>query len=166
MDKSTISVTLRGDGLKKKKWIEWYGYICFLFDDLGYPRTHLAITSEKFNSGKIVTVNRSEKKILQMLEDGLLPVGLDLFSLPKDYKSASFDYDVCATRGKDFISVIFNSCDFNRMDVQSLVFNMKQYIEFDNGEIYRMDRNEMPLIYAAQANSLDAYKSLEVMSIL
>lgn len=38
-----------------------------------------------------------------------------------------------------------------------------KYIEFENGEIYQMDRMEMPLIYAAKTNPIDQFKMLKVI---
>lgn len=163
MDKSTISITLYGDGLKKQKWIEWYDYTSSVFKKLEYERTHLAIKSEEYNTEKVVTVRRKEKQVLQLLKDGTLPESLTLFSLPKDYRSASFDYNILAVRNKEYISFIFNSQDFEKIEVNNLVWNMKQYIEFESGEIYQMDRSEMPLIYAAKANSVNSFKSLTVL---
>lgn len=166
MDKSTISITLRGNALKKGKWIEWYEYICSIIHELGYNRTHLAIESETYTTKKIVTISRKEKQILQLLDNGLQPTSFSIYSLPKDYKIASFDYNVLVVREKNYISFIVNRYDFEKLDVDGFVSQMKRYIEFDNGEIYQMDRCEVPLIYAAQANSLDTYTTLEVLKQL
>lgn len=163
MDRSTISITLRGDTLKKGRWIEWYEYICSIISELGYDKTHIAIESDKYTTTKIVTISRKEKQILHMIQSGVEPAGISIYSLPKDYKIASFDYNILCVRARDYISVIFKQCDFGRIDVDDFILKMKVYIEVENGEIYKMDRDEVPLLYAAQANSIDMYKTLEIL---
>lgn len=166
MDNNTISITLRGNTLKKGKWVEWYEYTCSIIHELGYDRTHLAIESDTYTTKKIVTIGRKEKQILQLLKSGLKPTSFSIFSLPKNYTTASFDYNILVVREKNYISLILNQYDLDKIDVNDYVSQMKMYIEFENGEVYQMDRCEMPLIYAAQANSMDAYKTLKVFKRL
>lgn len=163
MDKNTISITLRGDALKKGKWIEWYDYISLTILKLGYEKTHIAMESDAYATRKIVTVSRKEKQILQMINEGVQPTCFSIYSLPEDYKIATFDYNILAVRTRSYFSIIFNQYDFEKIDADNFISTMKSYIEFENGEIYKMDREEVPLIYAAQANSINEYKTLSVL---
>jgi hypothetical protein len=49
-----------------------------------------------------------------------------------------------------------------KMVDKDMISKLLKYIEFENGEIYQMDRMEMPLIYAAKANPIDRFKTLKV----
>lgn len=40
------------------------------------------------------------------------------------------------------------------------------YIDFECGEIYEMDKEEVPLIYAAKANRINGFKTLKVYTPL
>ena len=106
-----------------------------------------------------MTVSRKEKQILQILKNGGKPTGFSCISLPKEYKIAAFDYNVMMVRESKYITLIINMSDFTKIDVDSILSQLVQYIEFECGEIYQMDRAEMPLIYAERLNSIDSFKS-------
>ncbi len=80
------------------------------------------------------------------------------YSLPNDYKSASFDYNVLSVRRDDYISLILKLSDYSKIVEENII----KYIEFENGSIYQMDRMEMPLIYAAKAKPIDPFKTLKI----
>ena len=42
------------------------------------------------------------------------------------------------------MSLIINMSDFTKIDVDSVLSQLMQYIEFECGEIYQMDRAEVP----------------------
>ena len=159
MEANTISITLWGDGLIRGKWLEWYNYVGTLFEKIGYERTHIAMGSDSYTNKKIVTVSRKEKQILQILKNGGKPTRFSCYSLPKDYKTAAFGYNVMMVRESDYTTLIMNMSDFAKIDVDSIISQLMQYIVFECGEIYQMDRAEMPLIYAARANPIDSFKS-------
>lgn len=159
----TVSVTFWGDGLTKGKWLEWYHDIGIIFQELGYQKTHLDIQSESYTNKKIVSVVRKEKQILPILQNGKV-TSMSCFSLPKNYKSASFDYEILAVRQSKYMSIIMNVNDFERVDVNCQISRLIQYIDFQSGEIYQMNRSEMPLIYAAKANPINAFQTLKILS--
>lgn len=163
METNTISITLWGNGQIKGRWLEWYNDVGTIFKELGYKRTHIGMQSKSYVNRKIVTVARKEAQILQLLQAGEKPMSMSCYSLDKEYKQASFDYNIMAVRHSKYLSLILNKSDSKIIDVNSVVVNLKQYIEFECGEIYQMERNEMPLIYAARANPPDAFKSLKVL---
>lgn len=165
MKADTVSITLWGDGLIKGKWFEWYYDMDTIFQELGYKKTHFDIQSEAYTINKIVTVKRKEKQVLPILQNGKV-TRVSCYSLPKDYKSASFDYNVLAVRQSKYISLIMDIKDFGKIDVNCYISSLLKYIEFEYGEIYQMNRDEVPLIYAAKANPIDAFQSLTILKTI
>ena len=95
MENTTISITFNGEiDNDNVRWIQWYNDAKKIVKLLGYEPTHVGISGTAFKSGKVLSVSKSEKKILKSLENGDSVYYISLFALPKDYKSASFDYDV------------------------------------------------------------------------
>ena len=99
-----------------------------------------------------------EKGIFTAITRSEKPLSFSCYSLPKDYKTASFDYDFLGVRTKQYISVILKEVDYNKLNVKNIISQLKEYIQYEYGEIYRMSKEEMPLIYAATRNT-DSLKS-------
>ena len=158
IEEQTVSVTIWGDGLVKKRWSDWYLDMSNIFHQLGYARTHIGIVSENYKKTKLLTVMRKEKEVLNQLNDGVEPTSLSLYSLPNQYKTATFDYNILVVRQDKYISVIVNKSDFEKLDLTNLIDTLVKYIEFDSGEVYMMNRNEVPLIYASKANAKETFK--------
>lgn len=158
MEEKVISITLWGDGIQKEKWLNWYQDIENLMKSLGYKPTHIGIQSKSFCSGKILTVARKKKEILETIATGENPSSFSCYSLPKDYSTASFDYDFLSVRKEGYISVIVKEVDYNNLNIKCVISQLKEYINYECGEIYMMSKEEMPLIYAATRN-LDSIKS-------
>ncbi len=163
MEISTISITLWGDGLVKGNWAAWYDDVGKIFQSLDYKRTHIGIQSDVYANRKIVSVLRKERQILELLnEDGEVS-SLSCYSLPKEYKVAAFDYNVLVVRQSKYISLIFNKSDLKKIVIDEIISVFTKYIEFVNGEVYQMDRTEVPLIYAAKANPISEFKTLKIL---
>lgn len=162
MDKKVISITLWGNGIQKENWLNWYQDIENLMKSLGYKPTHIGIQSKTFCSGKILTVARKKKDILATIAAGENPLSFSCYSLPKDYRTASFDYDFLCVRKEGYISVIVKDVDYDKLNIKSVISRLKDYINYEYGEIYIMSKKEMPLIYAATRNS-DNIKSFSLI---
>ena len=163
MEASTVSITLWGDGLIKGNWLNWYHDIGIIFQELGYKRTHIGIDSKSYSNSQIVTIARKEKAILDILQSGETPESMSCYSLIKDYKVAMFDFDVMAVRQSEYMSIIFNRSDLVKIDVDNVIFNLTQYMELQCGEVYQMDRKEVPLMYAVRAKPVKPFKSLIIL---
>ena len=162
MEEKVISITLWGNGIKKEKWLNWYEDIENLMKSLGYKPTHIGIQSKSFFSGKILTVARKKKDILATIAAGENPSSFSCYSFPKDYRTASFDYDFLGVCKEEYISVIVKEVDYNKLNIDGVISRLKEYINYEYGEIYMMSKKEMPLIYAATRN-LDNIKSFSLI---
>ena len=94
-------------------WDKWYFDVKEFFENYGYEVTHFGIISQSYNSGKLLTVARKEKEMIDKIRKGEKPILMSLYSLPPKYKSASFDYNMSMVRREGFISVTINECDYN-----------------------------------------------------
>ena len=164
MEKETISITAYGQNIDNDfKWAEWYEDAKKIIKSLGYEYNYVSIRTKKLNSGKVMKLDRNEKKVLNEIQNGEEINYISLFSLPQDFKSASFDYDVMIVRNFRFITLIVNKSDFKKIDEEQLLLLLAKYIEGVRVEIYEMDRYESPLIYASKANPASFFKSLNVI---
>lgn len=162
VEEKVISITLWGDGIQKEKWLNWYQDIENIMKSLGYKPTHIGIQSKSFCGGKILTIKRKKKDIFDTIDTGENPSSFSCYSLPKDYRTASFDYDFLGVRKEGYISIIVKEVDYNKLNVKRVIYQLNEYINYQYGEIYMMSKGEMPLIYAATRNK-DNIKSFSLI---
>lgn len=171
MNKKNISITLYGsieeaDGA----WLEWYSYCKLLTTQLGYEPNYIGVISKSFNSGKVVTISRMEKKLMKIIKDNEFIRSLSVYSLPKEFVQAAFDYHTLITRGcvneLHHITLTFPSERYNNLKIEPILNGLKNFINFSNGEIYELPYSECPLFYAAKVNSIEDYKGLRIIRTL
>lgn len=164
MENETISITFnsRADTINSK-WMEWYNDAKKIINLLGYNCSHVGIKSTKLKSGKVMILPKNEKKITSAIESGEEIKYISIFSLPEDFKSASFDYNVLLVRDYDYVTIVVNKSDFYNIDGEILIKTLKKYAGESSGEIYEMDRYEFPLSYAVKANPPSFFKSLKII---
>lgn len=163
-DKTLTSITLYGKNqANKDNWVFWYKSAKSIVRLLGYEPNYFGVHSNTMNSGKIMTIKRSEKKLLKSIDAGDCIKWIELYSLPDDYRQASFDYDVFLIRDIDQVTLLTNKTDFENADEDVLINLLKHHITFKYGEIYELDRDECPLIYASKANPPSFFKTLNVI---
>ncbi len=156
-----ISYTFWGNDILAS-WSEWYADVAELFKSIDLSITHIGIKSQSFNSGKIITVARKGKRIIEAISNGEIPVSMECYSLPKDYQVAVFDFFILCVRTKDFISVIFRNEYINIIDEKQILL-FKKYINVVDGEVYSTSVSEAPLLYAytKKSSNLETYKHIK-----
>ncbi|SHJ43504.1 hypothetical protein SAMN02745163_01961 [Clostridium cavendishii DSM 21758] len=164
MEKETISITIYGENIDNDfKWEDWYEDAKKIIESLGYDYNYVGIRTQKLNSGKVMKLSRNEKKVLNEIQSGQEIKYISMFSLPEDFQSASFDYDVMIVKNSQFTTLTVNKGDFNKIDEQKLLQLLSKYVDNGHGEIYEMDRYESPLIYASKANPTSFFKTLKII---
>lgn len=164
MEKETVSITVYGENNHDDfRWGEWYDDAKSIIESLGYEYNYVGIRSQRLKSGKVMKLSRNEKKVNDEIQSGQEIRYISMFSLPQDFQSASFDYNVMIVRNSQFITITINKSDLNRIDEKELIKLLKKYVKNCYGEIYEMDRYESPLIYASKANPVSFFKSLKVI---
>ncbi len=164
MENETISITFNGEVDKDNaKWMQWYNDAKRIIMLLGYEPTHVGIDSTSLTSGKVMMLRKSEKKIINSIESGDKIKYISMFSLPDDYKSASFDYNVLLARDDGYVTLIIKKSDYYNIQEETIISILRKYIDVKSGEVYEMDRTEFPLFYAAKDNPASSFKTLKII---
>lgn len=163
MQEETVSITLWGNLERCDKWTEWYTDVKKIFDLLGFDITHWGIRSLKRQMPKVAKIPRKEEKIFERLRKEENLQALSCYSLPKDYQNASFDYDLLIVKNEKYISVIMNGSDYSVERGEIIKMILCQYTQEFRGQIYKMNKQEVPLTYAADNNSSIVCPSLEII---
>lgn len=88
---------------------------------------------------------------------------LSIYSLPENFTSASFDYNVLITRNKKYLSIIMNKEVYLNLNLEETLSELKNFIELNYGEIYEMNRSESPLLYASGLNEVSEFETLKIL---
>ncbi|MCB2355762.1 hypothetical protein [Clostridium estertheticum] len=158
-----VSITLHGKVENEITWLDWYEYAKKIISQLGYNPNYISIESNSMKSGKVLKLKSKEKKIINLINSGENIEWLSIYSLPDEYDSAAFDYNMIATRNSNYLSVIVNKNDYVKLNVEDTINDLKKFIEFRNGEIYEMHRDESPLLYAAGLNEISEFDTLKII---
>lgn len=158
------SISLYGEVVDdKNEWLNWYKQAKSIINLLGYEANYFSIEGGGMKSGKVMRINRSEKKLLESVGNLNGIKWMSIYSLPKDYKSASFDYDVLLVRNIEYVTLIASKSDFKEINEDALIDLLKEHVNVKSGEIYEMERDECPLLYVSRVNSLSSFKTLKIM---
>lgn len=162
------SIVLYGEiELDPIKWMEWYEYAKNLTVKVGYCPNYVGISGQSFKSDSILTISKTEKKFKKTVEAGGKFDSLDVYSLPPDFKQAAFDYETYMARycsyEPHFALVTLLQGDFLKIDVDSVIEELKEFIKFREGQIFEMTAPESPFFYASKVNPASYYKSLKIL---
>ena len=164
MENETISITFNGEiSLDNDVWMEWYNDSKNLIRLLGYEPSHVGILSSSLKSGKVLTLKRSERKVIDSIKKNDVVECVALYSLPDPYNNATFDYNVFVGRDNGFLTIIMNKRDYNDKIKECIINTLSKYISSKLYEIYEMDRSECPVLYAAKDNPMTSYKTLKII---
>ena len=161
MENETITIAFNGENFVDDKWSELFNDSKTIVKSLSYEPTHAEISCSK--SGKILTLKRSEKKILNYLQSGEKIEYFTLYSLPEKFDCAAFDYNVFISCDKDLMSITMNKSIYDEGKKESILNIFVKYMNSGFYEVYEMDRMESPFIYAVKANPKSSFKSLSII---
>ncbi|WP_152513204.1 hypothetical protein [Clostridium sp. BL8] len=91
---------------------------------------------------------------------------MSVYSLPDDFTTAAFDYNVLLTRNSKFLSMIVNKEVYLNLSLDSTLSELEKFIKLNSGEIYEMHRDESPLLYAAGLNEASEFDTLKIIKKL
>jgi hypothetical protein len=169
-NKKYIKTTITLYGLinnEDELWWEWFLYAKSLAIELGYTPNYIGVNSNTFKSGKVLTINRSQKKLEESIKNKNFPSNLDVYSLHDDFKQAAFDYYLLASRSTMFnnhnISITIPKEKYSELNSDKLINDMKRFINFNKGEIYELDYTECPLLYIVKGKPRTEFKGLNIV---
>lgn len=165
----TTSIVLYG-GIKLNdslSWLEFYEYACSLIEEVKVEPNFIGVTGQSFKTGKVSPLKRAQQKLIKSINDEEEIVSLAIYSLPKDYKIAAFDYNVYICRTSQLkephIIVTFSDNLYQLIDQSTVIKKLKELIIFQSGQVFELSKMESPQIYASKANSLNAFKTLKIL---
>lgn len=162
------SIVLYGEiSSSSNEWLQWFEYSKDLAFRLGHPANHIGVKSKSFTSGKLLKLNRSEKKLVKALNEGEELEYLGLDSLPEEYKIAAFDYSLSISRNLKIdpphILLTMGSDDFKKIDSDKVILELKEFIDIEYGEIIELASSEIPQIYAVKGKPTSSFKELNIL---
>lgn len=161
-----VGVVLYGDIVEKKNmWQNWILYAKSLSNELNYELTHFGILCDCMDS-KLKTMNRSEKKLLKVIDDNARIDSISLYSLKKGFTSV-LDSEICLILNSKFNYV---SCEipfekYNESFGKRILSELGSFIECKNSEIFSMDKNQVAFNYVMKGKGYDIkqYPTLEIL---
>ena len=171
-ERLTTSIVLYGDfdSSNSLLWRDFYNYTTGLLESLNVRPNYLGLTGQSFKTGKVSLLNKTHKKLFKALENGEDIVSMAIYSLPEDFKTAAFDYNVYVCRTKQskhpHLIATFSDDLFETLKYDDVISQLKSFIDFKSGQVFQLKNLESPQIYASRANSLSAFKSLNIFKEL
>jgi hypothetical protein len=171
-ERLTTSIVLYGnfDASNSLSWRDFYNYTTGLIESLKLNPNYLGLTGQSFKTGKVSLLSKTHKKLFKALEDREELVSMAIYSLPEDFKTAAFDYNVYICRTKQskhpHLIATFSDVLFETLNHDEVIAQLKRFIHFESGQVFQLKNLESPQIYASKANSLTAFKSLKIIEEL
>ena len=168
-ERLTTSIVLYGeiDSSDSKKWLDFYNYIVDFTTSYNLTPNYMGASAVSIKSCKISPIKRIEKKLYTSIENNEEITSVSLYNLPDEFEIAAFDYNayICRTNRltPPHILVTFLNEVFDEVDHTKLTEDMKDFINFEHGEIFKLSNLESPHIYASRANNPSTFKTLEVI---
>lgn len=159
----TTSLVLWGC-VKENSWMDWYMCINKFAGDNGFDNIHFGIKGDSFKSGKIMSKRGVEKKIYNSINNRENIVSMALYSLPEEYKQASFDYDLymgLSTLEKAHVILSTTRTNFDFAEIGN---ELRRFVYFEKGQVFQMSNHESPQFYAYQVNPRSMYSTLNVLN--
>lgn len=175
MSEMTISIVLYGNFNihDTKSWLNFYDYGLDLFEQYSFNPNYIGIIGNDFTSGKVLSLKRTEKRLMKSLGDSSCISSMAFYSLPKGFTQAAFDYLFYLGRtweeenpSTSHIILTFPENLYNSLNISNLCLSLKEYIDFKEGQIFKMSRYECPMFYASKVNEPKDYSTFKVLFTL
>lgn len=131
---------------------------------MGCKLTHFAVSSECYENKQFVTLKRKEKELVEFLALNITPDCIEMYAVPKAYNCIGFDYILQYVITNKYILIVVDESLSEKFNVNYIISVFNKYIEIDQVELCTMGKNEPPYLYAEIANSIESFKTLEIIS--
>ena len=161
----TISITYRGIVHKLTESEKLVDTIEMIYTMCDQKITHWGDSITGKNGGKVKKYKRGKILYNSLKNDNLERVSF--FSLPEDFVTAAFDYTIYISINykEKYITAVFEKNVLKNEKIESIKNVLASYMESPyTEEIYTMDKEETPLLYAAKINPSSSFKTLRVLS--
>lgn len=161
-----VGIVLYGESKETKNiWKSWLLYAKTISDELNYKLTHISILCDSLD-GKLKTLSRSEKRVLEAIENDESIGALSLYALKKGFRSV-VDSEICLIlnlkRKYAYCEISFDK--YNEPLGKRILSDMGNFIECKNSEVFSMERNQVAFNYVMKGKGYDLskYPTLEVL---
>ena len=161
----TISITYRGIIHKLAEYEKLTDTIETIYAMCDQKITHWGDSITGKNGGKVKKYKRGKNLYDSLKNDKLERVSF--FSLPEDFVTAAFDYTIYISINykEKYITAVFEKNILKNEKTEVIKNMLASYMELPyTEEIYTMDKEETPLLYAKKINPISSFKTLKVIS--
>lgn len=162
LDPIVTSVVLYGNTQDTaSEWLKWYWFAERLLLNNALAVTHLGLDGEEFTGKAVREIRFGKPKMLKSLKKAKHFNAISLYACPRHFQSIAFDFLAMAIRNADFVSITADKASslFDR----PLERMLREFIDFERGEIFEMSRREFPLGYIGRLNAPEHYQTLKVI---
>lgn len=161
----TISITYSGTIRKLSDCERLIDAIEMIYAMCNQKITHWGDSITGKNGGKVKKYKRG-KILYDSLKNNKLE-RISFFSLPEDFWTAAFDYTIYISINykEKYITAVFEKNILKNEKIEAIKSMLTSYMELPYiEEIYTMDKEETPLLYAAKINPSSSFKTQKVLS--
>lgn len=161
----TISITYSGTIRKLSDCERLIDAIEMIYAICDQKITHWGDSITGKNGGKVKKYKRGKILYDSLKNDKLERISF--FSLPEDFGTAAFDYTIYISINykEKYITAVFEKNILKNEKIEAIKSMLASYMELPyTEEIYTMDKEETPLLYAAKINPSSSFKTLKVLS--
>ena len=127
--------------------------------------THWSYNIADMAGGKVRKYKRGKVLFKNLQNDKLEWVSF--YALPEDYGTACLDYYIFISINYKYerITAIFDEGILKGEKIEIVKQILRDYVQFPCvEEVYTMDKEETPLLYAAKVNPSSSFKTLKIIS--
>lgn len=154
-----VGIVLYGE-IKETKdlWKSWLLCAKSISSELDCKLTHISILCNSLNS-KLKTLSRSEKRILEAIDNDESIEALSLYALKKGYRSVVGN-EMCLILS---LKYKYAYCEisyekYNQSIGKRILGEMGNFVQCKNSEIFSMERNQVAFNYVMKGRGYDVSK--------
>ena len=130
---------------------------------LASPLTHFGIKGEGLGTKDIRPVDAFQE--IQPCIESSIVEWLSGYSLPNDFQTAAFDYNIHMNRCASYVSISakedYSSALLN--DPNSWLTKLRPFCSLKKGALFQMDEREIPLLFVSGSSSQDSIESFVML---
>lgn len=164
----TLSYTFNGSiDTSYEAWDQWIADAMEIFNMLGYQPNYYGFGVVGRDDIKIHPIRGMKRKIENAKKIGADILDGGFLVLPENFRIAAFDYIITLSRCRNYETLILNKDYEMHVDEGRIVELLRRNIHAVEGEIYEMDMEDCPEMYARKANPgmpIKSYKHIAVLN--
>lgn len=166
--KRVVGIVMYGE-IKENKdiWKDWLVYTKSICHALDCRLTHYGVESDSMKDGKVKTLSRSEKKLLEIINNNENIGWLSFYSLPKNYHTVIGDTEafLALDAKRKYVYCEFSLEKYNESLGKRLLNEMGNFIICNKSEIFSMEksRGAINYVFKGRGDDISKYPTLEIL---